>query len=814
MDRYAEIILPLALPVNYTYRIPEHLLDLIKVGMRVVVPLGKRKLYTGLVKEIHQRSPEGFTVRDILDAEDAEPIISGKQIDFWNWLAHYYLCTEGEVMNAALPGGLKLQSEMVVQRNLAKEIIDEELNDAEFLIVEALEQQERLSIKEISDITGYTNPLFTIKELMSKAYILLEEELKGGYRPKQIRMVKAGVNLNEDSVDEAFELLGRAAKQRELLLGYFQYRDDAGLISAAQLLKRCKANDASLKSLDAKGLVEVFYSNSRNLQSADPEIGNALFELNPHQADAFASIKAHWDKPILLHGVTSSGKTEVYTHLMDEVLKSGKQVLYLVPEIALTTQLIQRLKQFFGPQLLVYHSRYSDRERVETWLKLMERKQEAAVVIGARSSVFLPFQNLGLVIVDEEHENSYKQYEPAPRYHARDAALVLAQEQKAKVVLGSATPSYESYFNAGKGKYHLVELKQRYGNIALPEIRPVNLRELRQRKQMRGYFSPELVEAIEAQLKQAKQVILFQNRRGFSTFLQCETCGHVMQCKNCDISLTYHKHRHQLRCHVCGYYTPPPRQCPACKSQQIKSLGFGTEKLEDELELMFPEARIQRMDLDTTRKKRAYENIIQAFEAGETDILVGTQMVTKGLDFGNVGLVGIMNADSQIFFPDFRAHEKAFQMLAQVSGRAGRKGERGLVIIQSSDPDHAVIDDVVSNRYKHGYEREMQERLEYHYPPFFRLIKLTLKHRDRATLEQRAALLGASLRQLFGRRVYGPEYPLANRLRGMYQMEILLKVESKTSLKKVKEALLDKVDAFQQEHKKGAIRIIYDVDPV
>lgn len=814
MDRYAEIILPLALPANYTYRIPEHLNHLIKVGMRVVVPLGKRKLYTGLVKEIHERAPEGFTVRDILDAEDAEAIISQKQISFWSWLSTYYLCTEGEVMNAALPGGLKLQSEMVVQRNLAKEIIDEELNDAEFLIVEALQQQPKLSIKEIAEITGYTNPLFTIKELMSKAYILLEEELKGGYRPKQIRLVKAGPKLNEEAVEEAFTLLGRAAKQRELLLAYFQYRNEEGSITAAQLLKRCKANDASLKSLDAKGLLELYHSNSAKQQGPIGSEGSSLFELNSFQAKAYTEIKTHWNKPILLHGVTSSGKTEVYTHLMSEVLKSGRQVLYLVPEIALTTQLIQRLKRFFGESLLVYHSRYSDRERVETWLSLMQRNQEPALVIGARSSVFLPFQNLGLVIVDEEHENSYKQYEPAPRYHARDAALVLAQEQKAKVVLGSATPSYESYFNAGKGKYHLVELKQRFGEIALPEIKPVNLRELRQRKQMRGYFSPQLVEAIEAQLKQAKQVILFQNRRGFSTFLQCETCGHVMQCKNCDISLTYHKHRHQLRCHVCGYNTPPPRQCPACKSQQIKSLGFGTEKLEDELELMFPEARVQRMDLDTTRKKRAYENIIQAFEEGETDILVGTQMVTKGLDFGNVGLVGIMNADSQIFFPDFRAHEKAFQMLAQVSGRAGRKGGRGLVIIQSSDPDHAVINDVVSNRYKHGYDREMQERMEYHYPPFFRLIKLTLKHRDRQTLEEKSAKLGANLRGLFGRRVYGPEYPLANRLRGMYQMEILLKIETTTSLKMVKEALVDKVEAFQQEHKKGPLRIIYDVDPV
>lgn len=800
--------------MNYTYRIPETLLPFVKVGMRVVVPLGKRKLYTGLVKEIHDRKPQEFEVRDILDAEDESPIISKYQLEFWEWIAEYYLCSEGEVMNAALPGGLKLESEMVIQRNQAKEIVDDELNDAEFLIVEALEQQDRLSIKEVADITGFPNPLFTIKELMSKAYVLLEEELKTGYRPRQIRMVKAGPDLDENAVDQAFESLGRAAKQRELLLGFFQYRNDYHEISAAQLLKRCKASDGSLKSLHDKGLLEIFYSDPNRFDRQSQAQADGLYPLNEVQEKAYQDIIAHWEKPILLHGVTSSGKTEVYSHLMNQCLKEGKQVLYLVPEIALTTQLIQRLQKFFGDDLLVYHSRYSDRDRVESWLKLFRRGKEPAVVIGARSSIFLPFQNLGLVIVDEEHENSYKQYEPAPRYHARDAAMVMAQAQNAKVVLGSATPAFESYFNAGKGKYHLVEMKQRFGDIAMPEIRPVNIRELRQKKQMRGYFSPELVEHIEQQLKFGKQVILFQNRRGFSTFLQCETCGHVMQCKNCDISLTYHKHQHQLRCHVCGYHTPPPRQCPACKSQQIKSLGFGTEKLENELELMFPNARIQRMDLDTTRKKKAYETIIQSFEEGETDILVGTQMVTKGLDFGNVGLVGILNADSQIFFPDFRAHEKAFQMLAQVAGRAGRKGERGLVLVQCTDPEHPVIDDVISNRYRNGYEREMQERLEYHYPPFYRLIQVTLKHRDRQVLEERAALLGSDLRKLFGRRVYGPEYPLASRLRGMYQMEVLLKIESKLSLKKVKLALKDCLDAFQQNHKKSPLRIIYDVDPV
>lgn len=812
MVQYVDLILPLAISQTYTYQVPPDLVGALELGMRVVAPLGKRKLYTGIIAKIHDRAPSGFEAKFISDLIDQEPILSEKQLDFWQWISDYYLCNPGDVMAAALPSGLKLESEMVVQRNLLKEIIDEELNDSEYLIIEALESQSRLSIKEISDITGFKNPLATIKDLLSKHYIVLEEELKQSYKPRKRRMVKAGPTLDENHSEASFALLAKAEKQRQLLLTYLVQRDEQGKMSAASLLKKSGAGESSLKSLAKKEILEI-YDQEEELQWDGIHQVQSLKPLSNHQAKAFAEIKAEEKKPILLHGVTSSGKTEVYVKLMADALKQNKQVLYLVPEIALTTQLIIRLQRYFGEQLLVYHSRFSDRDRVETWLKLKKMEDRPCVVIGARSSVLLPFQNLGLIIVDEEHETSFKQFEPAPRYHARDAALVLAQMQGAQTILGSATPSFESYFNAKRGKYHLVEMHERFGELALPEIKAINLKEQRHKKLMRGHFAQSMVDQIEATLKAGKQIILFQNRRGFSTFLQCETCGHVLQCKNCDISLTYHRYQHRLRCHYCGYNTPPPQACPACKSKNLKTLGFGTEKLEDDLKLMFPEARVQRMDLDTTRKKKAYENIISAFEDGETDILVGTQMVSKGLDFENVGLVGIMNADTLLYFPDFRSHEKAFQMLSQVAGRAGRKGEQGLVLIQCSDPQHPIILDVIAHRYRNTYQRELLERQEFHYPPYFRLIRLNLKHRDRLHLEERAKLLGAAIRKVFGSRMMGPEFPLAARLRGQYQMEILLKLENGINLKKAKNSLKEIVDDFQFEHRSKAISIIYDVDP-
>lgn len=815
MPYFAEIIIPKALPQNYSYSIPEGKEDELMPGMRVVVPLGKRKLYTGVVKRIFSAESLEYNTKPILGKEDEFPIILSEQFRFWQWIANYYLCSEGEVMTAALPSGLKLESEMVVLRNPQKEMIDEELNDTEYLVVEALQVQAKLSIKDLTEITGLKNPLLVVKELLSKQYLFLEEELKGGYTPRKKRMIALTDKVKADNLNETFDTIGRSEKQRELLLAFFRYAGIGKSMVAATLLKKANSNEAALKGLEKKGLVDINYEE-QNIFGPLPDVQPNLPELNPAQSQAKSEIDVAWHKHdvCLLHGVTSSGKTEVYAHLLESVLKNNRQALYLVPEIALTTQLIQRLRLYFGDAVMVYHSRFSDRERVENWLELVKNPNKPRLIVGARSSIFLPFSNLDLVIVDEEHENSFKQYDPAPRYHARDSAIVLASIHKAKVLLGSATPSFESYFNCRRNKYVLVTLSERYGNIEMPEIVAVDMKEERKRKKLKGHFSERLIAEIESCLRNKKQVILFQNRRGFSTFIQCENCAHVVQCKNCDISMTYHRYSNQLRCHYCGYSAGVPHQCPACKSPQIKSLGFGTEKLEDDLKLMFPEITVQRMDLDTTRKKKAYENIIGAFEDGETDVLVGTQMVTKGLDFANVGLVGIMNADTLLFFPDFRSHEKAFQMLAQVSGRAGRKGERGKVVIQTSDPRHEVIAKVQQNRFKSLYEKEIIERRDYKYPPFNRLLRITVRHREQIHLEQRASILASLLKEVFGNRLIGPEYPLANRLRGQYQMEMLLKLENSIDRPKAKKILLEQVTFFEKEYPQKRVQIVFDVDPI
>lgn len=813
MPQFAQVILPLALPQNYTYRIPPFLDGQVSAGKRVIVQFGKRKLYTALVRNVHSSPPQGFAPKDIISIEDDWPIVSQKQMQFWEWMAGYYLCSTGEVMTAALPAGLKLESEMTILRNQVKRIDDEELNDHEYLVVEALDVQNSLSIKEISDITGLANPLPIIKDLLGKRYIFLEEEIKNTYQPVQKRMVKLAPGVSENQLNKIFNELDRAPKQRELLLQYFSLTASGQQLTAARLLKKGNASDSALKALEKKGLLEIYYdSEEKEPLSAEAQ---ALKTLNPDQEQALAQIRQGWQKqPVcLLHGVTSSGKTEIYTRLIKEVLDAGGQVLYLVPEIALTTQLIVRLKKHFEEQVVVYHSRFSDRQRVESWLELAAANPGPRLIVGARSSLFLPLPHLQLVIVDEEHESSFKQYDPAPRYHARDSAIVLAQMCKARVLLGSATPSLESYHNASSGKYNLVSLLKRFGNMPLPEITCVDLKEARRKKRMRGHFTENLQKSIEETIKAGKQVILFQNRRGFSTFIQCHTCGHVLECKNCDISLTYHKYSDQLRCHYCGYSRNVPKRCPACNSHEVRSLGFGTEKIEDDLKLMFPEINVQRMDLDTTRRKNAYENIITAFEEGETDILVGTQMVTKGLDFENVGLVGIMNADTLLNFPDFRSHERAFQLLAQVAGRAGRKGARGQVIVQTSEPYHNVIRKVMENQYLEFFKEQLYERKNFHYPPFYRLLRITLKHRDKAHLQERATGLASQLRAIFGDRLLGPEFPLTARLRNLYQMEMLLKLEASASRQKAKALLRQGVEDFEQKHPEKKVQVIYDVDP-
>jgi len=817
MKHYAEVILPLALPQNYTYHIPEELQGNVVPGIRVVVQFGRRKLYTALVKDITDENPAGEQVKDILAIEDHAPIVSPVQFKLWEWIANYYLCSLGELMIASLPAGLKLESETRILKNHLKKIIDEELSDYEYLIVEALQEQESLTIKEISEIIGIQNPLKVIHNLLGKHYILLEEEIKGGYRPKQIRYVKLAKEFSDKELQSFFNDLEKAPKQNELLLAYFKLLTQKPIlketgVKATTLLKSAKASDASLKSLEEKGVFNIYYDREQ-LIAENLEL-SPFKKLSPEQEQALHEIENEFEQKdtALLHGVTSSGKTEVYVKLIDKALQSGKQVLYLVPEIALTTQLLSRLKKYFGDNLLVYHSRFSDRERVETYLKLVEEKDQPKIIVGARSSLLLPFYNLGLIIVDEEHEISFKQFDPAPRYHARDAAIVLAKMFEAKILLGSATPAFETYYNAIQGKFGLVNLHKRFGNLPLPEILCVDLKRAYRKREMNGHFSKDLLDAIKEALDAKKQVILFQNRRGFSPMIQCRTCGHITQCKNCDISLTYHKHIDLLRCHYCGYTRQVPQKCPACGSRELNALGFGTEKLEDDLKLLLPQAKIKRMDLDTTRKKNAYENIINDFEDGDIDILVGTQMVTKGLDFENVSLVGIMNADTLLNFPDFRSHERAFQLMAQVAGRAGRKGNRGKVLIQTSDPYHNVIRKVMENDYTGMYEDERYERKNFQYPPFVRLIQVTLKHRDREHLIRSANLIGKELKDIFGDRLLGPEFPLVARLRNLYQMEMLLKLEEKVNLSKAKHLLTHTIDTFFSENADHKVQLIIDVD--
>lgn len=816
MPLYAEVILPLALPQNFTYQIPDDLKDQVRPGVRVSVQVGKRKQYTAVIHKLLTEAPEGVNVKSILKIEDEHSLVTSHQLTFWKWMAEYYMCSMGEVMSAALPSGLKLESETLIVANLQIEVDEDSLTDHEFLVWEALEQQSPLSIFEINEITGLKNSMRVIHQMLGKHLILLQEEMKAGYRPRTRRMVQLNQKLEGDGqLASIFEKLERAPKQKELLLAYFHLKQsqNTSLVQAKKLTAAITGGDAALRSLQQKEVLEVI-DEEVSLNKPGESTNSVMPELNQYQNEAKKSIDASLaeSKVALLHGITSSGKTEIYSHLIEESLQRGQQVLYLVPEIALTTQLIGRLRRYFGDRILVYHSRFSDRERIETWRKMIEMPDEPLLLVGARSSVFLPFSSLGLVVVDEEHETSYKQFDPAPRYHARDSAIWLAHHFRARVVLGSATPSVESMHHANSGKYGLTNLDKRYADLPLPIIECVDLKDARRKKMMHGPFSTVLLEEIRAVLKDQKQVILFQNRRGFSTLIQCQNCAHVTQCKNCDITLTYHKHSDQLRCHYCGYSRSVPKQCPACKSYDIKALGFGTEKLEEELQILIPEARVQRLDLDTTRKKNAYEKILGDFEDGEVDVLVGTQMVTKGLDFDRVALVGILNADSLLNFPDFRSHERAFQLMAQVAGRAGRKGSQGKVLIQTSEPYHSIIRQVIDNAYNNMYNDQLYERKNFKYPPFYRLIRITLKHRDSTVVNNGAKSVAKVLRGELGSRVLGPEFPMVARLRNLYQMELLIKLEEGLSLKAVKQLIYHLISSHLASEELR-LKVIYEVDP-
>ena len=753
--RYVDVILPLPLDGVFTYAISDELAARAKAGMRVVVPFNKSKRYTAIIVSLHDRKPE-FEVKPVIELLDAKPILLPAQLQLWQWISQYYMAPLGEVMNAALPAGLK------------------------------------------------------------------NEE---GYRPKTETYIGLCEPFrNEQALHIALDMLQRAEKQQKVLVDFLSmsgYADTLGQttgeaariaeVTRDELMNESHCTAAVLKSLIDRKILYTYEREVGRLNHGGEPHPECIKKLNAAQQDAYNQLLFQFlrKKVVLLHGVTSSGKTEIYIHLIQKTLDEGKQVLYLLPEIALTVQMMDRLRAVFGNRLGIYHSRYSDAERVEIWQKQLSRNPYD-VILGARSAVFLPFQRLGLVIVDEEHETSFKQQDPAPRYHARSVAVMLG----ANVLLGTATPSMETYYNAQIGKYGLVTLGTRYQGIELPEIEVVDVKDLRRRKMMSGPFSPQLLAAVRQALGNQEQVILFQNRRGFAPMVECNTCGWVPRCKNCDVSLTLHKNTNTLTCHYCGYTYTVPTHCPSCEGNDLRGRGYGTEKIEDQLRDLFPEARIARMDLDTTRSRNAYERLISDFASGRTNVLIGTQMISKGLDFDHVSVVGILDADTMLNYPDFRAYEHAFMMMAQVSGRAGRKGKRGHVLLQTRNKELSVIKHVVQNDYAAFYQELLEERRQFRYPPFYHLVYVYLRHKTESTVESASIYMGSLLRQWFGERVLGPDKPGISKVKTLHIRKIVLKLENGIDLNLVRDYLQRAQKQIMQDKQYASLQIFFDVDPL
>ncbi len=812
---FIEVILPLSLAKTFTYRISEAEYHFIQKGMRVAVPFGKSKIYTALVLDVHQNAPTLYEAKEIHQILDEKPIATEIQIKHWLWVANYYMCGIGDVYRGAFPSGLLLESETIISHKPDVVVNDSELSDDEFLIYEALHHQSSLKVQEISSILNRKNILPILQKLIAKDIIFLDEEIKETYKPKLVRYVKLHSKYESDNgLEELLTVLKNANKQKEIVLAYFQLSaSEKKPITVKKLVEVSNAGSAAVKSLVEKEIFEEYYLQHDRVVF-NGEVSENELQLSEAQESAFLAIKNSFvEKEVcLLHGVTSSGKTEIYIKLIEEYLETGKQVLYLLPEIALTTQLVSRLRLHFGDKVAVFHSKYSNNERVEVWRQTLENSPKAQIVIGARSALFLPFNELGLLIVDEEHEQTFKQTDPAPRYHARDAAIVLANFHKAKVLLGSATPSIETYFNTQNDKYGLVTLSERYKNVRMPEVLLVDLKDKHFRKRMTGHFSDLLIEEIAESLSLGEQVILFQNRRGYSPIIECLTCGHVPHCQQCDVSLTYHKHKNQLRCHYCGYSIAKPTNCHSCSSIDLTTKGFGTEQIEQELASLFPKAKTARMDQDTTRGKFGFEKIIDTFKNREIDILVGTQMLAKGLDFDNVGLVGIMNADNMLHHPDFRAFERSFQMMTQVAGRAGRSEKQGKVIIQTYNPNHNTIQQVTNHNYIGMYKEQLYDRQIYRYPPYFRIIKLTLKHKDFDKLKEGAMWLYQVLSQNLGMPVLGPEEPAISRIRNEYIRTILIKIPHNLHLGNTKKTIQKMLNSFEAVAQYRAIKVVINVD--
>jgi primosomal protein N' (replication factor Y) (superfamily II helicase) len=748
--RFADIILPLAVRGRFTYRIPDDILDMVQTGVRVRVQFGARKLYSGIVCNIHDNKPAVKNIRTIIKVLDSVPAINEFQLKLWLWISEYYLCCEGEVMKAALPSELSLNN----------------------------------------------------------------------FKPRLETFIELSGKFSDTEFNSILDKLAKAPRQQNLLLTYLRlsgYTAGSEIVPVSKLLLLSESgcSPGIIDTIAGKGILSVVHQPVTRLY--DSEGKEPVKELSAAQKDAYVSIKTQFGLKdiVLLHGVTSSGKTEIYIHMIEEQLKMGKQVLYMLPEIALTTQIILRLKMHFGAVTGVYHSRFRDPEKVEIWKRVADEDPLTGyrLILGVRSSLFLPFRNLGLIIVDEEHDGSYKQHDPAPRYHARDTAIMLAGLHKAKTILGSASPSVESYNNAVKGKYGLTELNERYGNIKLPEIIIANTREAYRKKQMVSHFTPELLHAMDNALGKDEQIILFQNRRGFSPYIECSDCGWIPVCTQCAVNLTYHKGISKLVCHYCGYTIGMPSNCGNCHSSGMVTRGFGTEKIEDEIKIVFPSARVARMDQDTTRNKNSFSKIIKAFEERRIDILIGTQMISKGLDFENLTVVGVLNADNLLNYPDFRAHERSFQLMEQVSGRAGRRQKQGRVVIQTSDPANRIIRLVLHHNYVSMYKMQAEERMTFNYPPFSRMVKISIKHKDRSILNYYSEILGRDMKAIFGKRVLGPESPVISQVQLWYIKTILIKIEREKPPAKAKQLIIEAIERLEKEKGASSLRIVIDVDP-
>ena len=819
MAFYIDVIISLPLEKLFTYKVSSNESALLKPGMRVAVPFGKQKLYTGVVHSIHQNAPKAYEAKEIDQIIDESPTVAPTQLAHWFWLSEYYMCTIGEVMKAALPSAFLLESETVITKSGTFTADETTLNDGEWLVFEALSHQPVLKVHDVMGIVNRKNVLPLLKKLLEKGFIHIKEEVVERYRPKMVTYVKLQPEYtSEETLKQLLDELQRAPKQREVLMHLFML--EASLkrpIKQKELEEKSGATPTTINVLAEKGILQKYTQQIDRVGAYNKET-EPVKTLTHSQQEALDAIKegfAH-QMVMLLHGVTSSGKTEVYATLIEKYIEKGKQVLFLLPEIALTTQLISRLQNYFGHKVSVYHSKYSTNERVEVYNNVLSGAAKAQVIIGARSALLLPFINLGLVVVDEEHEPSYKQFDPAPRYHARDAAIVLAKMHNAKVLLGSATPSLESYYNAKSGKYGLINLHNRYGKALLPEVELVDLKEKNRKKLMKGHFSDRLLEEIEIAIQKKEQIILFQNRRGYAPIVECLSCGHSPQCPNCDVSLTLHQQKQQLRCHYCGYNTPVKPTCMACGNASLDTKGFGTEQVEEELHKLFEGVSVARMDSDATIGKHGYEKIIDSFESGEVSVLVGTQMLTKGLDFKNVSLVGVMNADTLLNIPDFRSHERAFQLVQQVSGRAGRAEKRGKVIVQTYNPYHQILQQASLNKYQEMYLEQLEQRRIYKYPPYYRLIKITFKNKDFNKVNEAALWFQKALSIQFNAlsdvEILGPEFPPVARIKNQYLKNILVKVPVNIQVQEVK-LLLKKIgNSFNTIANYRSVKCIFNVD--